>query len=139
MSRFPCPYLKGEVELTEERERHVAERASRLYCRSIGGNWQRPWPTRTRSEVAAGTETPGCSRAGTLMSREASTWWWLSSASLTRRSVIGSHGLPDEKAGRRSSRMAAKLKFKYDREADILHIDKCPPYAEQDRRNCRTK
>lgn len=26
MSRFPCPYLKGEVELTAERERHIAER-----------------------------------------------------------------------------------------------------------------
>ena len=26
MSCFPCPYLKGEVELTEERERHIAER-----------------------------------------------------------------------------------------------------------------
>ena len=26
MSRFPCPYLKGEVELTEERQRHIAER-----------------------------------------------------------------------------------------------------------------
>jgi len=26
MSRFACPYLKGEVELTEERERHIAER-----------------------------------------------------------------------------------------------------------------
>jgi uncharacterized protein YuzE len=28
--------------------------------------------------------------------------------------------------------MAAKLTFKYDREADILHIDKCPPYAAQE-------
>ena len=28
--------------------------------------------------------------------------------------------------------MESKLKFKYDREADILHIDKCPPYAEQE-------
>ncbi len=28
--------------------------------------------------------------------------------------------------------MDAKLKFQYDREADILHIDKCPPYAEQE-------
>ncbi len=28
--------------------------------------------------------------------------------------------------------MAAKLTFKYDREADILWIDKCPPYAEQE-------
>ncbi|HED04441.1 MAG TPA: DUF2283 domain-containing protein [Candidatus Fraserbacteria bacterium] len=28
--------------------------------------------------------------------------------------------------------MDAKLSFKYDREADILHIDKCPPYAAQE-------
>ena len=28
--------------------------------------------------------------------------------------------------------MGAKLSFKYDRDADILHIDKCPPYAEQE-------
>ena len=28
--------------------------------------------------------------------------------------------------------MDARLRFKYDREADILHIDKCPPYAAQD-------
>ena len=27
--------------------------------------------------------------------------------------------------------MEPKLSFRYDREADILHIDKCPPYAEQ--------
>jgi hypothetical protein len=26
MTRFPCPYLAGEVELTPERERHIAER-----------------------------------------------------------------------------------------------------------------
>jgi uncharacterized protein YuzE len=28
--------------------------------------------------------------------------------------------------------MDEKLSFKYDRAADILHIDKCPPYAEQE-------
>jgi uncharacterized protein YuzE len=28
--------------------------------------------------------------------------------------------------------MAEKLTFKYDREADILHIDKLPPYPEQE-------
>jgi uncharacterized protein YuzE len=28
--------------------------------------------------------------------------------------------------------MEAKLTFKYDREADVLHIDKCPPYAAQE-------
>ncbi len=28
--------------------------------------------------------------------------------------------------------MEARLTFKYDREGDILHIDKCPPYPEQE-------
>ena len=28
-------------------------------------------------------------------------------------------------------RMGAKLTFKYDRGADILYIDKCPPYPEK--------
>jgi uncharacterized protein YuzE len=28
--------------------------------------------------------------------------------------------------------MDTKLIFKYDRETDILYIDKCPPYAEQE-------
>jgi len=28
--------------------------------------------------------------------------------------------------------MGAKLTFKYDREADILYINRCPPYAEQE-------
>ncbi len=28
--------------------------------------------------------------------------------------------------------METKLTFKYDREGDILHIDKCRPYAEQE-------
>ncbi len=26
MSRYPCPYLNAEIELTGERERHIAER-----------------------------------------------------------------------------------------------------------------
>jgi hypothetical protein len=28
--------------------------------------------------------------------------------------------------------MEANLTFRYDREADILHIDQCPPYAKQE-------
>ena len=28
--------------------------------------------------------------------------------------------------------METKLSFRYDREADILHIDKCLPYADQE-------
>ncbi len=30
MERFPCPHLRGPVELSEERERHVAERHPEL-------------------------------------------------------------------------------------------------------------
>ncbi len=28
--------------------------------------------------------------------------------------------------------MEPRLKFTYERDADILHIDKCPPYADQE-------
>ena len=35
--------------------------------------------------------------------------------------------------------MGAKLSFKYDRDADILHIDKRSPYPEQDRRSWATR
>jgi hypothetical protein len=28
--------------------------------------------------------------------------------------------------------MGAKLSFQYDRDADILYINKCPPYADQE-------
>ncbi len=28
--------------------------------------------------------------------------------------------------------MATKLSFRYDREGDILYMDKCPPYPEQE-------
>jgi hypothetical protein len=30
LKKFPCPYLKGEVELADERERHIAERHPEL-------------------------------------------------------------------------------------------------------------
>jgi hypothetical protein len=30
MRRFPCPYLEGDVDLTEEREHHIAERHPEL-------------------------------------------------------------------------------------------------------------
>ena len=40
--------------------------------------------------------------------------------------------LPRTQVGGRRDRIAAKLTFRYDRGADILHIDKCPPYPEQE-------
>jgi hypothetical protein len=30
LKKFPCPYLKGEVELADDRERHIAERHPEL-------------------------------------------------------------------------------------------------------------
>ena len=46
MSRFPCPYLKSEVELTEERERHIAERHPDAGAPGAGGgNPGRPGPS----------------------------------------------------------------------------------------------
>ncbi len=35
--------------------------------------------------------------------------------------------------------METRLRFKYDQEADILHIDKCPPYAEQQSEELKDK
>ena len=32
--------------------------------------------------------------------------------------------------------MGTRLTFAYDREADILHMDTCPPYAEQESEEC---
>ncbi len=38
-----------------------------------------------------------------------------------RGNAVSAHGIPVE-----------RLSFRYDREADILHIDKCAPYAAQE-------
>src|ERR1700752_4823006 len=46
--------------------------------------------------------------------------------------AIGLSRPTDQEIGRRDGRMGAKLTFKYDREGDILHIDQCVPYAEQE-------
>ena len=83
MPFFECPYLRGEVELTEDRERHIAENHPDLL------------PAH-RGRIADTLADPG------------------------------------QTAGRRRDRMDAKLTFRYDREADILYIEKRAPYAEQE-------
>jgi hypothetical protein len=106
-SRFPCPYLNGEVELIEEREHHIAERHSDLlpeYREQIVG-------TREEGQIRGG-------RGDQRLGRD--------------ESPLDHHGLFDDQAGRRKSRMETKLTFKYDREADILHIDNRPSYGEQE-------
>lgn len=37
VTKFPCPYLKGEVELTSEREKHIAENHPGLLPEHRGG------------------------------------------------------------------------------------------------------
>ena len=46
--------------------------------------------------------------------------------------LLDHYGLGDPETCRGRYREGAKLSFKYDREADILHIDKHVPYPEQD-------
>ena len=48
------------------------------------------------------------------------------------RATLDHHGLHGQETRRRRGRTQAGLRFLYDREADILHIDKCPPHAEQE-------
>jgi len=48
------------------------------------------------------------------------------------RRPLDYYGLHRPEACRRRGRMGAKLSFKYDRDADILHIDKRSPYPEQE-------
>ena len=85
-SRFPCPYLNGEVELTEEREHHIAERHPDLlpeYREQIVG-------TREEGQIRGG-------RGGQRLGRD--------------ESPLDHHGLFDDQAGRRKSRMETKLTF----------------------------
>lgn len=48
------------------------------------------------------------------------------------RAPLDRDRIPLQEAGRRRSRLDAKLTFKYDREGDILYINKRPPYPEQE-------
>jgi uncharacterized protein YuzE len=47
-------------------------------------------------------------------------------------STPADHRLHRSAACRRRGRMVAKLSFRYDRDADILHIDKRAPYPERE-------
>jgi hypothetical protein len=44
MTTFPCPLLRGEVELTAEREAHIAERHL-ISCPDTARPWPLPWQT----------------------------------------------------------------------------------------------
>lgn len=89
MTRYPCPYLKGEVELTDERKRHIAERHPDLlpeHRHRIAETLAEP----DQSAAVVGSEAPSCSLGGTLMFGQASTWSSSWSASWTQVNVTGS-------------------------------------------------
>ena len=72
MARFPSPLLQGEVELTEERERHIASRHPELLP-----EWRDKIAERladpTKSAAAHGLAVLGSSRAGTRTCGRVST------------------------------------------------------------------
>jgi hypothetical protein len=66
MSWFPCPYLSAEVELTEERERHIAERHPDLLPEHRD-HLRETLATQTRFGEVFVSGTLGSSPAGTLI------------------------------------------------------------------------
>src|SRR5450756_620606 len=85
----------------------------------------------TKCAEAAGWEARVCFHGGLLMYERGNTQWlWRS----VRRKpkVLDHHGFFSQKAGGRRSRMEPKLSFQYNRESDILTIQKRSPYPEQE-------
>ncbi len=131
MTRFACPYLDCEVELSEERERHISERHPELlpkFQERVAPTLADPDEVRRTARLANARlfsrrfddTIGGQARRGGCGQRGCSA------------PPLGDYSLRRHKAGPRRSGVEAKLTFKYDREADILHIDKRPPYAEQE-------
>ena len=75
MAQLPCPYLKGEVELTVERERHQARRHPDLLRDHYDLMVALPWPLRIWSGAAPAWGTPGCFPASLTTSGAVNMWW----------------------------------------------------------------
>lgn len=73
MARFSCPYLKGEVDLTEERERHIAQR----HPDPLPEHRDRmveTWPILMK--FVGASVVLSCFLAGIMISRKESTSLW---------------------------------------------------------------
>ena len=74
MAQLPCPFFKGKVELTLERERHIAERHPDLlpdHYDLMGATLAAPDLVRRSPALV----TPGCFPAGLASLGPAKTWW----------------------------------------------------------------
>jgi len=74
MSHFHCPYLNAQIELTDERERHIAERHPDL----LPEHRQRIADIQTRYAAARVSPAPGCSPAGSSPFAVVNTLSWSS-------------------------------------------------------------
>jgi hypothetical protein len=91
MSRFPCPYLEREVELTAEREFHIAERHPDLLPAHRQRVAETPAdPDQVRRSVRFGSAVHrGCSRDGTLIEPNVTERYWVITAYMTRKLAAG--------------------------------------------------
>jgi hypothetical protein len=131
MTRFFCPYLGGEVQLSGKREAHIAERHPDLlpeHRERLGTT--PPIPT---GRAAADASAPRNFSRDAFSDVTGGKHVVRGRCQLGRgRTPLDYYGLHHPEACRRRGRMGAKLSFKYDRDADILHIDKRSPYPEQE-------
>jgi len=131
MSFFPCPYLNAAVELTEEREQHIARHHPDLL-------------PKYRDQLAETLADPDQVRSSQRMedARLFSRWydidcWWEICRCRRRcrrgcQTHLGGHRLYCKENGGRRNGMEEKLTFEYDRDTDILYINKRQPYPEQE-------
>ena len=124
---FACPYLQAEVELSDERERHIAGRHPDLL------------PDHRACLAETLIDPDQIRRSKRFGSARLFSKWYAQirgGKPVVMVVVSGSdgsyHGLYNAEPWRGRDRVGAKLTFKYDREADVSHIDKRPPYAEQE-------
>jgi uncharacterized protein YuzE len=128
MSSFSCPFLKAEVQLTDERERHIEQRHPDLlpdHRDRIGQTLADPDQVRRSSRFVGALLSRWFAdlRGGKYVVVVVDNYGW---------PALDCHGIPGPAAGRGRNRMGAKLSFQYDRDADILYINKCAPYPEQE-------
>jgi uncharacterized protein YuzE len=132
MTKFPCPYLGGEVELSDERERHIEEHHPDLLPEN---------KDRIRATLADPDQVRRSKRFGNA--RLFAKWYddlfkgkhivvVVVSENPPERPKLDCNGLYHYEDRRRRYGMEAKLTFQYDRQGDILYINKRPPYPEQE-------
>jgi len=88
MTCFPCSYLKGEIELSAEREQHILERHPELLPNHR--HWSQRWQSLTRFAEAPVSVVLDSSPGGTLTFGKAGIWLSSWSVNSIIRGAIGS-------------------------------------------------